>query len=281
MKYKINSRKKINLMSIFWNVIILIFTIFSLFPIVWMFMISLKNKNQLFSTTFIFNPTIENYVSVLLYSSYLRYFLNSLIVSTAAVLVSFIAGIPIAYALARFKFKGKEGIAFDILSLKFAPEILVVIPLFIIFQRIDLYDTYFGLIWVYQLICLPLVVWVMRGYFEDIPIEIEEAAKVDGCSTIQTFFVVALPLVKTGMVAAGLLSFIFCWNAFTFPLLLAGFRLQTVTTTITRYVSANTLEYGKMAAAATISALPAIFFALLIQKHLVRGLSFGAVKGQG
>jgi len=266
---------------LFWNSIVLIIAFFFMFPIVWMIIISLKNNTQLFSTTFIFNPTIENYSSVLLNSYYPQYFLNSLFVSIGAVLVALVAGIPIAYALARFKFKAKEGIAFDILSLKFAPEILVVIPLFIIFQKYGLYDTYFGLIWVYQFICLPLIVWVMRGYFGDIPIEIEESAKVDGCSTVQAFFVIALPLVKTGISAASLLAFIFCWNAFTFPLLLAGFRIQTVTTTITRYVSANTLEYGKMAAAATISALPAVFFALLIQKHLVRGLSFGAVKGQG
>src|ERR1700740_3785254 len=139
----------------------------------------------------------------------MQFFFNNLIVSVAAVLVSLVVGVPAAYALARFQFKGKEDIAFTILSFRFAPEILVIIPLYLIYQRLGLYDTYFGLIWVYQLITLPLLIWILRGFFEDISPDIEAAAQLDGYSWWQVFLRGLLPLVKPGLVGAGLLSVTF------------------------------------------------------------------------
>ena len=143
-----------------------------------------------------------------------------------AVIVSVVAGVPAAYALARYNFKKKEDIAFQILSFKFAPEILVVLPLFMIYQMLGIYDSYFGLIWVYQLISMPLLIWVVRGYFEDISVEIEYAAQVDGYSWYQIFFKNLIPLIKPGLVSAALLAFIFAWNCFTFPLMLGGTNVQ-------------------------------------------------------
>ena len=240
---------------------------------------SLKPDSQMFTTTFIFSPTMENYGAVFLRSDYSHFFFNNLIISILAVVLSLIVGVPAAYALARFQFKLKEDIAFTILSFRFAPEILVILPLFLIYQKTGLYDTYFGLIWVYQLITLPLLIWILRGYFEDISPDIEAAAQLDGYSWWQVFLKVLLPLVKPGLVAAGLLCFIFAWNAFTFPLLLSDARAQTSTVVALRFLASDTVHYGQVAAAATISALPEVILALLIQKHLVRGLSFGAVKG--
>jgi multiple sugar transport system permease protein len=149
--------------------------------------------------------------------------------------------LPAAYALARFHFRLKEDIAFTILSFRFAPEILVILPLFLIYQRTGLYDTYFGLIWVYQLITLPLLIWILRGYFEDISPDIEAAAQLDGYSWWQVFLKVLLPLVKPGLVAAGLLCFIFAWNAFTFPLLLLDARAQTSTVVALRFLASVSL----------------------------------------
>ena len=126
----------------------------------------------------------------------MQFFFNNLIVSVAAVLVSLVVGVPAAYALARFQFKGKEDIAFTILSFRFAPEILVILPLYLIYQRLGLYDTYFGLIWVYQLITLPLLIWILRGFFEDISPDIEAAAQLDGYTWWQVFLRVLLPLVS-------------------------------------------------------------------------------------
>ena len=261
------------------NILLIIYAIFALFPLLWMVMISFKADTEVFTTTFIFNPTLSNYKEVLLRSDYVRYITDSLIVSGGAVLVSVIVGVPAAYALARYNFPRKEELAFQILSFKFAPEILVVRPLFMLYQKMGLYDSYIGLIWVYQLISLPLLIWVVRGYFEDISVEIEYAAQVDGYPWYQIFFKMLIPLIKPGLVSSALLAFIFSWNSFTFPLILASSIVYPVTVAITKYLGTDTARYGNLAVAATVSALPAIVFALFIQKHLVRGLSFGAVKG--
>jgi len=261
------------------SLLLAIYSLFALFPLIWMIIISFKSDAEMFTTTFIFHPTLSNYYSVLVGTDYLKRFLDNLIVSVGAVIVSVIVGVPGAYALARYNFKGRESLAFTILSFKFAPEILVILPLFMIYQKLHLYDTYLGLIWVYQLITLPLLIWVLRGYFEDISLEIEQAAQLEGYGWFHVFQKILLPLIMPGLVSAGLLAFIFAWNSFTFSLLLSGFKIQTVTVASLRYVASDTVHYGYMAVAAAIATLPEIILALLIQKHLVRGLSFGAVKG--
>ena len=261
------------------NLLLIVYAIFALFPLIWMLIISFKADTQVFTTTFIFTPTLSNYQEVLFRSDYVQYMIDSLIVAGGAVLVSVIVGVPAAYALARYNFNRKEDLAFQILSFKFAPEILVVLPLFMIYQKLGLYDSYLGLIWVYQLISMPLLIWVVRGYFEYISVEIEYAAEVDGYTWYQIFFKMLVPLIKPGLVSSALLAFIFACNSFTFPLILAGTEVQPITVAIMKYLGTDTAHYGQLAVAATISAVPAMIFALCIQKHLVRGLSFGAVKG--
>ena len=263
------------------NLGLTIYALFAIFPIVWMLLMSFKSDAEVVTTVFKFTPTVSNYLAVLFRpdSDYIKAFMQNFIVSGGAVLLTMLAGVPAAYALARYDFKNKEGWAFQILSFKFAPEILVILPVFLIFQRIGLYDTYFGLIWVYQLITMPLLIWVVRGYFEDISVEVEQAAQLDGYSWYAVFFKVLLPLVKPGLVASGLLAFIFAWNSFTFPLLLSGMRVQTITITSLRYMASDAVHYGQVAVAAIVAVLPEIIICLFIQKHLMRGLSFGAVKG--
>jgi multiple sugar transport system permease protein len=261
------------------NALLIIYAIFALFPIFWMVLITFKSDAEMYTTTFLFRPTLHNYQEVLLRTDYFRAFMDNIIVSSAAVAVSVIAGVPAAYALARYKFRAKEDLAFTILSFKFAPEILVILPLFMIYQKLGIFDTYFGLIWVYQLITMPLIIWVVRGYFEDVNVEIEQAAQLDGYPWYSVFLKILLPLIKPGLVAAALLSFIFAWNSFTFPLLLSGFKIETVTVASLKYIASDTVHYGQMAVAATVAVIPEVVLALLIQKHLVRGLSFGAVKG--
>ncbi|MDO4548352.1 MAG: carbohydrate ABC transporter permease [Clostridia bacterium] len=256
-----------------------IYAVFALFPLIWMVILTFKSDAEMLTTTFVFTPTLTNYREVFFNSDYFRYIRDSVIVAGGAVIISVLAGVPAAYAFARYDFKKKEDIAFQILSFKFAPEILVVLPLYMIYRSIGLFDTYLGLIWVYQLISMPLIIWVVRGYFEDISVEIEHAAQVDGYSWWQIFMRILLPLIKPGLVASALLCFIFAWNSFTFPLLLAGMKIEPITVAATKFLAQNTVHYGQMAVAATFSALPSIIFAICIQKHLVRGLSFGAVKG--
>jgi len=261
------------------TVLLILYALFALFPLLWMVILSFKPDSQMFTTTFIFTPTLENFRAVFAESDFVRTLWNNLVVSVLAVGLSLVIGVPAAYALGRFDFKGKEEIAFTFLSFKFAPEILVIIPLYLIYQQLHLIDSIVGLIWVYQLISLPLLIWILRGFFEDLSKDMEAAAQLDGYSWWQVFFKILLPLVKPGLVAAGLLCFIFCWNSFTFALLLGGGNTQTSTVSVTRFLASDTVHYGWVAAAALICALPGIILALLIQKHLVRGLSFGAVKG--
>lgn len=261
------------------NLALIFFAIFALFPIIWMVTCTFKSDAEMYNTVFRFTPTLSNYQEVLIGTDYFKAFLQNLVVAGGAVLLTVVAGVPAAYGLARYNFKNKEDIAFTILSFKFAPEILVILPVFLIFQKIGLYDTYFGLIWVYQLITMPLLIWVVRGYFEDVSVEIEQAAQLDGYRWYEIFFKILVPLVKPGLVSSALLAFIYAWNSFTFPLILTGFNVQTITITSLRYIASDSVHYGQVAVAATVAILPEIIACLFIQKHLVRGLSFGAVKG--
>ncbi len=279
MKKMLTRTVKTKLVNILLLSLLGVWVIFSLFPIVWMLLISFKSDADIYRTTFIFKPTLENYSKVLIGTDYISAFLDNMIVSVGAVLFSVVVGTPAAYALARYTFKGKENFAFTILSFRFAPEILVILPLFLIYQKIGLYDTYFGLIWVYQLITLPLLIWVLRGYFEDISVDIEHAARIDGYKRYHIFFKILLPLIRPGLVASCLLAFIFAWNSFTFGLLLSGYSVETITVSSIKYLASDTVHYGQMAAASLIAVLPEVILAIMIQKHLVRGLSFGAVKG--
>lgn len=261
------------------NLGLTLFAMFALFPLIWMVICAFKSDAEMYNTVFVFKPTLENFKAVLVGSDYFKAFFQNLVVAGGAVILTVIAGVPCAYALARYHFKKKEDVAFQILSFKFAPEIMVILPIFLIFQKIGLYDSYFGLIWVYQLITMPLLIWVVRGYFEDISVEVEQAAQLDGYTWYEVFFKTLIPLIKPGLVASALLAFIFAWNSFTFPLILSGSQIQTITITALRYIASDTVHYGQVAVASTIAVLPEVIVALFIQKHLVRGLSFGAVKG--
>ncbi|MBE0688937.1 MAG: carbohydrate ABC transporter permease [Anaerolineae bacterium] len=278
------------LTSIFSDGFLVIYFMFALFPIVWMILVSLKSTNELFTTQFVFTPTLENYQAILFGDpraaagvvarvDFPRNFLNSLIVSSGAVAVSLAVGVPAAYALARYNFKGKETLAFTFLSFRFAPELVVIIPLSLIYRQLGLYDTYFGIMWVYQLITLPLLIWVLRSYFEDISPDIEQAAMIDGYPWYRIFWRILLPLVRPGLAAAALLAFVFAWNNFIFPLVLGASNVQTVTVSALGYISSAQAFFNRMAAAAVIASVPQMMLALSIQRYLIRGLSFGAVKG--
>ena len=272
------------------NAVLIVYFIGALFPVLWVFSLAFKTMPEILSwpPTFLFTPTLENFTS--LFSGltggtvgsstvdFMKNFANSLIISFGAVVVSVVVGVPATYAIARFSFKGKEDLAFTILSFRFAPELMVIIPIYIFFQRLGLLDTYTGLIWVYQLITLPMIVWILRGYIEDVSRELEEACWLDGYGRIQTFWRIVLPLIRPGIAASGLLAFIYAWNNFVFAVLLGGSRTAPVTVGAMQFISADALRYGDMAAAIVLAAIPALVLALYAQKHLIRGLSLGAVK---
>jgi multiple sugar transport system permease protein len=262
-----------------------LYFVFALFPVVWMIILSLKPQDKLFTTYFQFEPTLAAYQEILGAagsqggSTFLRFFANSLIVSLGAVLVSLVVGVPAAYAFARWSFRGGESLLFTLLSFRFAPELIVIIPLLVIYRRLGLFDTHLGLIWVYQLITLPLIVWILRSYFQDLTPELEQSALLDGYNRPQAFLKIAVPLIRPGLAAAGLLAFIFAWNSFIFPFALTGSNAQTVTVGSLSFLGGAKPRYNLTAAAALIALIPPLLLALSIQRFLVRGLTFGAVKG--
>lgn len=267
-----------------------VFAAFILFPIVWIFLMSIKDFRDIiaYPPTFVFTPTLKNYAQVLFgaasaaeataISDYVRFFRNSVIISGGAVALAGFVGIPAAYALSRARFKARHSIAFTFLSFRFAPELAVILPLFVVYRQVGLYDTYPGMILAHQLIALPLVIWIMLSFFNDLPLEIEEAAKVDGASVWQTLVRVALPIVRPGIASALIIAFIFSWNNLIFGLVLAGGRTQPATMAILQAMNFDQIKWGEMAAAAMVSSIPGMIIALYFQRHLTRGLTMGAIK---
>ncbi len=265
--------------------------LFFLFPIFWVVLMSFQTNQDILRIppSPIFTPTLENYAALVsgrlestagvLEIRFMSNLMNSVILAVSSVALSLVLGIPAAYAFARFKFRLGEDIAFTLLSFRFAPPLLVLLPLALYFQQMGLIDTYIGLIWVYQLITLPLILWIVRGYFEDISEDIEHAYRIDGNGWFKTFVRIAIPLAKPGIAAATLLSFIFAWNNFVFALILASASKQPVTVGALAFVTASGIQYGQIAASIVLSVAPTLLLALYAQRYLVEGLSLGAVKG--
>jgi len=273
------------------SVAITLVLVFFLFPIAWIFLMSLQTNETILRIppSIAFTPIIDNYTALItgqlrtaagsLQLNFMQNMFNSVLLSVCSVALSLVLGVPAAYAFARFKFRLGEDIAFTLLSFRFAPALLVLLPLSLYFKTLGLTNTYIGLIWVYQLICLPLILWIVRGYFEDISPDIEHAYRIAGNSWWKTFTRISIPLAKPGIAAAGLLAFIFAWNNFVFALILASADKQPVTVGALAFVTASGIQYGQIAAAIIISITPTLALALYAQRYLVEGLSMGAVKG--
>jgi multiple sugar transport system permease protein len=273
------------------TLLIVLVLVFFLFPIFWILLMSFQTNDQILRIppSILFEPTLDNYLTLItgklqttaghLDVAFLKNLGNSLLLSTGSVILSLVLGVPAAYAFARFKFRLGENIAFTLLSFRFAPPLLVLLPLSLYFKQLGLTDSYFGLIWIYQLICLPLILWIVRGYFEDVSPDIEHAYRVAGHSWWTTFRRIAIPLARPGIAAAGLLAFIFAWNNFVFALILASADKQPVTVGALAFVTASGIQYGQIAAAIVLSVMPTLLLALYAQRYLVEGLSLGAVKG--
>jgi multiple sugar transport system permease protein len=273
------------------GVLITLVVVFFMFPIVWIFLMSFQTNESILRIppSVFFTPTFENYIALVtgemrtaagsLQLDFMRNLWNSVLLSSASVVIALILGVPAAYAFARFKFRLGEDIAFTLLSFRFAPPLLVLLPLSLYFKTLGLTNTYIGLIWVYQLICLPLILWIVRGYFEDLSPDIEHAHRIAGYSWFQTFRKISIPLALPGIAAAGLLAFIFAWNNFVFALVLASADKQPVTVGALAFVTASGIQYGQIAAAIIFSIVPTFVLAMFAQRYLVEGLSLGAVKG--
>jgi multiple sugar transport system permease protein len=260
---------------------LLVLVVLLLFPVYWILTISLKTQVEAFKTppSHIFVPTFDNYRRLFVEANFFRYYLNSIIVSVGATVTGLFFGVPASYALSRGNFKGKNALLFGVLTSQMAPPILFIIPYFMVYIRVGLIDTWIGLIIVFLSTTLALVIWSMRAFFDDVPIELEEAARIDGASDFQTFFRVILPLVATGMVATGIFAMILSWNQFLFPLVLSRSRTVTATVAVIKFASAEAEDWGLMTSGSIILTLPVIVFTIVIRKFLQRGMVSGALKG--
>lgn len=253
-----------------------------LFPLLWVAGLSLKTRLQVFANPplFIWKPTLENYLTVLQGADFLQAFVNSLVVASGAVLLSLCIGVPAAYAMARFPFRGRSFLFFSLLIMRMLPPIAVLVPMYVLFSKFGLTTTRFSVILAYTTFSLPLVVWIMRGFFEELPRELEESAWVDGASRYAAFRSVVLPLIRPGLVAASILCLQLAWNDFLFAAVLTNNATRTLPVLMAAYSGGDTgVDWGGMTASGVLVVLPVVVFAFLAQRHLVAGLSSGAVKG--
>ena len=262
---------------VFFLLIILIL-VFFLAPFLWMVLNSLKTPLQIIKLPpdLVFTPTLNNYRNVFSTQNFSSYILNSIIIGGGSTFFGLVLGLPAAYAVARYK---QYGIATAILIARIVPGITFLIPLFILFRQLQMIDTYQSLILAHMLVGLPFIVWVMVPFFEAIPRELEEAARVDGASLLATFVQVVLPISVPGIVTSAILVFVFSWNNFMFSIVLATNKTKTVPVAIFNFISYAQIDWGGLMAAATIITLPVLLLALVTQRYVVRGLTAGAVKG--
>lgn len=280
MNRSLQVRTKRTLGSVSSYTVLLLFLLFTVGPLLWLVGLSLKTQLQAFADPplIFFEPTFRHYYELFVDAGFLRFFLNSLFVSSAATVLCLLVGTPAAYGLVRIKARWKNPLLTWIILMRMAPAMTFVIPFFVAFSRLGLIDTHIGLILVYFTFNLPLVIWLMRSFFVDMSESLEEAAIIDGASISQAFFRVIVPVTVPGLVSAGILTFIMCWNEFIFALVLTRNEAVTAPIGIVNLMKYEGTEWGQMGAGAVVLILPAILIAFFVGKYLVQGLTKGAVK---
>jgi multiple sugar transport system permease protein len=254
---------------------------FALIPFILVFLTSIKERVIALSMppVWFFVPTLHNYTDLLTNRVFLRAVLNSLVISSASTLIAMVIGVLAGYGFSRFRFRGKGFFTYMILALRMVPSIVFIIPYFVIWRTVRLNDTYLSLILMYLTLCLPLIILMMRSFVIDVPVELEEAAMVDGCSRWQTLRLILVPVLRPGILAAATLAFIALWNDFILAMFNTGRNTRTLTVEIYTSLSFYQLYWNKLSTSAVIAVIPAIIFISLTQKYIVRGLTMGAIKG--
>lgn len=249
-----------------------------LFPFYWMILTSFRNQvaNTSPVPVWFFRPTLENYLNVIRQNNFLAYTWHSFIIATLATGLGLVLGLPAAYSIARYK---QNGLAFAILMARLTPYITYLVPWYLAFRALRLIDTYVALTATHLIVGMPLIIWIMISFFEEVPRDLEEAAYVDGASRFGTFVRIVLPLSTPGIVAASILSFIFSWNQFLFSLVLSGPHTKPVPVAVFNFISYGQINFGGLGAAAVLITLPVVLLTLAIQRYIVTGLTMGAVKG--
>jgi ABC-type glycerol-3-phosphate transport system permease component len=229
---------------------------------------------------FIWMPTLHNYAAVLGTGAFQHAFVNSLVISAEAVLLSICVGVPAAYAFARFRFAARGPLFMSLLVMRMLPPIAVLVPMYVLFNKLGLATTRFSVVLADTTFSLPLVVWIMRGFFEDLPVELEESAWIDGASRYRAFVHIVLPLARPGLAAAAILCLQLAWNDFLFAAVLTNNATQTLPVLMSAFSAGDSgVDWGGLTASGMLVILPVIVFSFAAQRHLLAGLSSGAIKG--
>ncbi len=265
-------------------------TLFTVVPVWWMIVVSARSRVELFNApTLIINSFFtQNYTNVITDRTFQGYMVNSLIISTGNALLVTVLALLATYALSRYKLSGSDNIFFWTITNRMAPPAAFLLPLFLMFTQVTnvrlgsvnftLYDTHLGLIMLYCVFNLPFAIWLMKGIMDGIPIEMDEAAFVDGATTFGVIRRIILPLAAPGLAVTAILSWIFAWNEYLFAATLTSFRARTITTGLAEFVTVTGTNWGEMAAVATLTLIPSLIFIAFAQRYIVMGLTFGAVK---
>jgi multiple sugar transport system permease protein len=271
------------LSSALFYVFLFLFVLVSMFPLIWIFKMSIITRAELFAappTILPRNPTGQEYTQIFSDPAFQQALLNSAIISGVTTVVCLFFGSIAAYAIARLRFRFKSPVMTLILAISFFPAVAIIAPLFLQYSAVGLIDTYWSAIISDVVFALPITVWLLVAFFKELPMDLEEAAKVDGATTIQAFRKVIVPLAAPGVFTTAILTFIFAWNEFLFATtFLFTPETQPVTVVIPNFASQYTTDYGAQAAAAVVVTVPLVIMVLIFQRRIVSGLTAGAVKG--
>lgn len=257
-----------------------IVTLIWIFPILWVVMSAFKAPQDIFvkETKWVFEPTLQNFRVVLQESNFLDHLMNSLTIALLSVAVSLTVGIFAAYSIARFFKQNGEPLLLGMLSLRIIPAIVFALPFYLLFQKYDITDSIVSVVLTHLTFNVPFAIWMLSGFIGEVPVELEEAAMVDGCSFARALYRVTLPLAMPGVMVTTFFLFVFSWNDLLYPLVLTLNKAVPLTVYVTTFVQQRAILWGPMCAAATVIVLPPAIFALTMHRHIIRGLTAGALK---
>jgi multiple sugar transport system permease protein len=277
---ELNERK--SRLGFAWRTLLLVaITIVFVFPIIWTLSLSVKPKLIMFNIPpqWLFKPVWDNFRTIFGPGGYMRDLANSLIVAVSSTVLTVIVGTPAAYSLGRLRPKRRDDMMLFILASRMAPPVALIVPYFLIFRSLGLLETHVGLIIAYLTFNLSFYVWLLSVFSREIPQDLENAALVDGYGPTYAFLRVILPLMRPSIIASAVLVFIFAWNEFAYALRLGGKAAETLPVGISQFITPSGVQFGPLAALAIVAVLPVAIIVFTLHKHIVRGLSMGAVKG--
>jgi multiple sugar transport system permease protein len=254
------------------------------FPIFWAVVVALKTESEVlaFPPSLVFRPTLANFADALVGRfSVLPAMGTSLVIASVTTLLTIVVAVPASYAFARLRLPARRFLGFYVLATQMLPPVGLVIPYFLILNRLSMLDTYAGMIAIYLTFSLPFAIWLMVSFMEDVPREMEEAAAIDRASRLKTLWYIILPQVRGGIAVTVVFVFLNCWDEFLFAVQLSGNQVRPVTVAMYNFVSVEQTLWAKLSAAALIAMVPVIAIGFAAQRHIVKGLTVGAVKGGG